>query len=149
MMKILLICPEFEAHRRYYRKKTKFYFPFSIWYLGSYLKYYDIEVELIDLSLFHHNDKTVADRCRNYKYIGISFISAQVPRARELCHIIRKINPDAKIIVGGIHPTLFPEQTLASSLVDYLVIGEGEISLLKLLRSLKSGKDINFTPEIG
>jgi len=146
-MKILLILPEFETHQRYY-KKTRFHFPFSIWYLGSYLKDKGILPELIDLNLMYNTENTVEKKCREYEYIGISFISAQVPRVREICHIIRKANPSAKIIVGGIHPTLFPEQTTASPLVDYLVTGEGELTLVALLTHLDQGLELSSIPEL-
>jgi len=40
-----------------------------------------------------------------------------------------------RVIIGGVHPTFLPQETLAESGCDYVVLGEGEIALLKLLQN--------------
>jgi radical SAM superfamily enzyme YgiQ (UPF0313 family) len=65
------------------------------------------------------------------------------------------------IVWGGAHPTIVPEQTLENELVDIVVIGEGDITFLELVKALehkrpldtvkgiafKNGKDILRTEE--
>lgn len=54
---------------------------------------------------------------------------------------IRKIKsffPEVKLIIGGIHATLFPEHCL--DVADYVIRGEGEEPMLLLVRSLKRGE---------
>jgi radical SAM superfamily enzyme YgiQ (UPF0313 family) len=50
-----------------------------------------------------------------------------------------------KIIIGGVHATFLPYQTLRDSNADYVICGEGEIPLLKLLNNNMK----NFDPETG
>ena len=49
-------------------------------------------------------------------------------------------------IAGGVGPTLDPEGNVLRSSVDGIVIGEGEIPLDALLRTINEGGDINHIP---
>ncbi|MFQ5647157.1 MAG: B12-binding domain-containing radical SAM protein [bacterium] len=44
------------------------------------------------------------------------------------------------VVWGGVHPTLCPEVTLKEDCVDYLIMGEGEVSLIKLADYLRDKK---------
>ncbi|MBN2054876.1 B12-binding domain-containing radical SAM protein [bacterium] len=72
---------------------------------------------------------------------GISIMTTQVRRARELATAIREHAPRAVIIGGGIHPTALPEWSLRNLDLDYAVIGEGEHTVVELCRILDSGGD--------
>jgi radical SAM superfamily enzyme YgiQ (UPF0313 family) len=47
--------------------------------------------------------------------------------------------PGVKIVWGGAHPSILPEQTLAAPDIDYIVIGAGEYILLELIEHLEKG----------
>lgn len=57
---------------------------------------------------------------------NVKWVTAAVKLSREF-------NPQAKIIIGGGYPTLFPERCLKTDEIDDAVIGEGEATLLHLL----------------
>ncbi|MDD5218589.1 MAG: radical SAM protein [Candidatus Omnitrophica bacterium] len=75
--------------------------------------------------------------------IGITIMFSQEwPHCRDYINKIRRAFPHAKIIVGGEHPTAMPEYTLRDcSAIDYLVTGEGELTLLELVHGLRAGKN--------
>jgi magnesium-protoporphyrin IX monomethyl ester (oxidative) cyclase len=54
--------------------------------------------------------------------------------------VIRERFPTIKIVAGGTYPSLFPEEVMQTGLVDYCVIGEGEMSFLRLLDVLRDHK---------
>lgn len=56
----------------------------------------------------------------------------------------RKYHPDAKIIVGGGYPTIFPESCLQNLKIDTVVIGEGESSLVHILNRYNNFSDPDF-----
>lgn len=58
-------------------------------------------------------------------------------RARE----IKKVLPDVPIIVGGPHPTYFP-QMIEEEGIDIICRGDGEISVLELMNRLRDRRDI-------
>ena len=71
--------------------------------------------------------------------LGFSLVSAHVPLVKE---IIKQIRPyfRGKILLGGIHPTLQPEESIQFS--DMICRGEGELPMLDLATSLTEGRDI-------
>lgn len=61
--------------------------------------------------------------------IGIAnLFSTQIKKALDLPILIKKINPEIKIIIGGPHATTRPKDFLDSDLFDFVIIGEGEIT---------------------
>lgn len=54
----------------------------------------------------------------------------------------------ARILFGGIHPTLDPEGAILQKNVDMVCRGEGENSILALLESLCSGKSFSSVPNL-
>lgn len=52
------------------------------------------------------------------------------------------------IIVGGIHPTLNPEDTIGTKWIDAVCVGEGEAPLVEFLDAMENGKDQTSIPNI-
>lgn len=70
--------------------------------------------------------------------IGFSVLTFNLLNCLETCRIIRKASPQTKICFGGIHPTLYPEETLGLGLADYIVMGEGERTFCELVAAVAS-----------
>ncbi len=49
---------------------------------------------------------------------------------------------DTRIIVGGVHPTLCPEEVISTGQIDMICIGEGEGAMLELCDKLENDCDI-------
>jgi radical SAM superfamily enzyme YgiQ (UPF0313 family) len=60
---------------------------------------------------------------------------------------IKERFPGSKIIIGGIHPTLYPDSIRDSS-IDFICRGEGERPLVRLLEALVSGAKSFAIPNI-
>ena len=55
---------------------------------------------------------------------------------------VRKKNPWMKIVWGGVHPTILPEQTAEHELVDIVVRGPGESTAVSLARAIKNNRPL-------
>jgi len=78
----------------------------------------------------------------DFLYAGISTLSSnQLSYALEISRYIRRKFPELPLIWGGPHPTLVPEQTAKSKLVDLVVRGEGEETLLELTEKIEKGEN--------
>jgi len=77
-------------------------------------------------------------------YVGITCYTPEYEEVLLLANKIKLINKKVKIIIGGIHPTLYPNDFFSTpnSPVDYQVIGEGEETLLELINALSKHKSI-------
>lgn len=134
--KVLLINPKFTE------EVTVFSIPISLLYLGSWLVYKGYEVNILDA--LHFKDmqsfnKRIESELPNALCVGISVMSSQIPHALEISKFVKKLNVSMTVIWGGVHPTLYPEQTAQSEFVDFVVNGEGEHTLCELLEAITQG----------
>lgn len=82
--------------------------------------------------------------------VGISIMTGSYGSALMCSRIVKKINPSTVVVVGGAHPTVETKSMLKEKTVDFVVMGEGEITFLELVKSLESGKkDFNKINGIG
>ena len=65
--------------------------------------------------------------------VGITMFTANYKAARIIASFIKRINKDTVVVVGGTHPTIDPDGTMANDEFDYLVRGEGEYTFLDLI----------------
>jgi anaerobic magnesium-protoporphyrin IX monomethyl ester cyclase len=73
-------------------------------------------------------------------YVASTAVTATINDAVKTLELAKRIRPDTVTILGGVHPTFMYEEVLAcSAAVDYIVIGEGEVTLRHLLEVLESG----------
>ena len=84
-----------------------------------------VKVEFNKLSRFSY----IASIPENEEQINI------INDALNVASIIKEINPNTKIIFGGPHPTVMPNETLQNKCVDAVIIGEGELTLLELIKN--------------
>lgn len=115
--------------------------PLGLLSIGTVLDESGYKVKIINASEF-------LDDCRKFLeqewlFIGVSFMTPQVGVSLKVLGAIKKIRPDIKTVCGGIHPTLFPEQTIGNELIDIVVIGEGEYTALDLANCMSSASDLS------
>lgn len=94
--------------------------------------------------IFGDTDAQIETRIRsaNPDVIGISnMFSSQIDRAYHFANLARQAAPNATIILGGPHVSVFPLEALSRPCIDYVVIGEGEERLSQLLIALQRGEN--------
>ncbi len=72
---------------------------------------------------------------------GLSTLTACVGRSKEIARLIKTLYPDSKIISGGIHPTVLPEEVLENADIDFVLRGEAEETLVTLYEAIKNRGD--------
>ncbi len=118
-------------------------FPQGMFYLGSYLKRRGVKVYLIHGEL--SNPREELDKIiSKVDLIGFSVVTMQVSSSLGLSKYIKKNYPEKKIIWGGIHPSLLPEQTIKNEYVDYVCQREGEGCLYDLCKGVPLNKIKNL-----
>jgi anaerobic magnesium-protoporphyrin IX monomethyl ester cyclase len=140
---MILINPRGQKIKRFYR-----YLPVSphtgIGILAACLLRAGKTVKIIDENVTSLDevmvDDYVKDMSRPYIF-GISCVTAAVNRGYQIAKVLKAHYPDSKVIFGGIHPTVLPEEVLSTGSVDIVVRGEGEEILLYLYDAIKNGKD--------
>lgn len=91
---------------------------------------------------FGMDREEIGQSIRNHKpdIVGISSLfTTYAGEALDVARIVKETDPRIVTIMGGTHPTLFPEHCLHSPYVDYVIRGEGETPLFELITQLKRG----------
>ncbi len=112
--------------------------PMGILHLGTVLEKEGYQVRLIDAAWQPDYRALIAKEVTGALLFGISCLTPEVPGAIEISDYIKSVSR-VPIIWGGWHPTLFPEQTCSDKSVDFVCVGEGEYTLLGLVKALKTG----------
>ncbi len=126
-MKIVLVRPNYESHLI-----TP---PIGLGYLSSYLRENAIQVKIIDGLCSNIDNKVLQKKIidENPDAVGITCLTAFYKEVIDLSRILKIKN--IRVIIGGVHPTFLPYETLTDSNCDYVILGEGEIAFLKLIQN--------------
>ncbi|MBI9076262.1 MAG: cobalamin-dependent protein [Desulfatibacillum sp.] len=79
--------------------------------------------------------------------MDIHWFSA-IKSAIKLSHRFKAINPEAKVIAGGVSASVFRHQILRDSKIDYIIRGDGDIPLAALIKALRDGSDLRQAPNL-
>jgi len=69
-----------------------------------------------------------------YDLVGVSAMVTMSRHAALTARLAKAANPDCLVIAGGPHPTTLPAETLSEPAVDAVCVGEGEQSLIEVLK---------------
>ena len=114
----------------------------SIRYLKAYSK--DISnIKLMEFTINQNIDYIVGELYKEKPdIIGFSTYIWNREEILKICEMIKIINPDIKIILGGPEVSFDGVQILVeNSFIDFIIFGEGEITLRELLSSIINKKD--------
>lgn len=135
-MRVLLINPPL---REQYPPQS---FPFGLAFVAKYLMKAGHQVELLDIDTNRLSKEEVVKELDKYScdVIGTGGMVTVYKYLKWLVPVLRKKFPQAKIMVGGSLPTSAPETTLNGLDIDFIVIGEGEITAPELVNFLEKQK---------
>jgi radical SAM superfamily enzyme YgiQ (UPF0313 family) len=80
--------------------------------------------------------------------VGVHTVSKAFPQVVELAYRAKQLNPKIKVVIGGGHATLEPEEVISAEPVDFAVVGEGEYTFLELVQALEKGDEFSHIPGI-
>lgn len=114
--------------------------PTGLLYIATVLKRRGNKVRLVDCSVEPSYKEILDKDVIDADFLGVYAMSSQIRYLLPLLKRLKKINSKVKIIWGGPHATLFPEQTAKSPLADIVVRREGEATILEIVEMYESGK---------
>jgi len=153
-MKVLLIAPYFERviDSAVVVPRGDFIPSAALLHLAAVLRANDCEPILLDLNnseVDKHKDKyldycnkIIIDTLNETKpdLVGINCLfSGAFPDVLKFAKTVKSHSPHLKIAIGGIHPTTYPKEILThcKEEIDYIAIGEGENTIVSLVKALK------------
>ena len=149
-MKVLLINPPIEntiasVMPKELEEGLDFLPPLGLMYIAAYLrKETSHEVEILDCPVEKINHDQLRGEIKkiNPDAIGITAMTFTLIDVMKAARTAKEINPEIKVILGGPHVIIFPEETIKNHEVDFLVLGEGERVIRSLLKSIDNPKEL-------
>lgn len=130
----------------------------ALYYLSAILDEYKITHEIIDPYIIRnilYSQRGIIDlekfveKFRGTDVIlAISSNTLNWSMTKLLLDILEKKKSKCTIILGGLHPTYFPEELLKNSIAKYLIRGEGERALPKLILGILEKRNFEYFEEI-
>jgi anaerobic magnesium-protoporphyrin IX monomethyl ester cyclase len=119
-------------------------------YIAGSLRAAGYEVDYYDAMSLWHKWPEIEARIRafNPDVVCTTSYTASVAHALELTALAKEINPEIVTVHGNVHVTFCFDEVLEAEhdTVDYIVRGEGEVTLVKLLDCLNAGGDPATVP---
>lgn len=141
--------------------------PLGLAYIAAVFERRGIEVKIVDcLMEGWHDREEIQD---NVIRVGLPFeeiekiiaqympdmvgvnnlFTKQRSNAHKIYELAKKVNPRIITVAGGAHPTVLPQLVLSDENVDFVVLGEGENTMLDIVDSIQGEKDLSGLDGVG
>ncbi|MCK4902137.1 MAG: cobalamin-dependent protein, partial [Thermoplasmatales archaeon] len=112
--------------------------PLGLLYLGAVLERDGHKVELLDFYAEDISREQLKNSLMSSDAVGMMVYTDDFKLAVDISRMIKEINPEIPLIIGGPHCTFFQKRSLSNIPdADISVIGEGEQVILDIVRFLQ------------
>lgn len=126
-------------------EKADFMPPLGLMYLAAYLeKYTSHQVKILDCLIEGLNYDQLKMKLKEDEpdVIGITTLTFTLIDVLKTVKIVKEINPDIKVVLGGPHINIYPEETINLPGIDFLVLGEGERPFKELMDNIDQPENL-------
>ncbi|MBW2970767.1 B12-binding domain-containing radical SAM protein [Candidatus Woesearchaeota archaeon] len=138
-MRILLINPS--QRELYGSVASPDYPPVGLGYIAAVLEK-DHEVKIIDIDADKYTKESFTRLLTEFqpKLVGITATTPTFKNAVKLSRVIKQ-HTDAYVALGGIHPNVAHAESIKPESVDFVIVGEGELTMTELANLIANNKN--------
>lgn len=125
--------------------------PLSLSYLAAALQSEDIEVHILDLLVTKNSPGKLRAILEEYqpRFVGATCVTLNYSIAARNLKVCKAFDPGIVTVLGGPHASFALQETLLHApWIDFLVIGEGERTLVDLVRAFERETPFREVPGI-
>ena len=123
--KVLLISPQIDYAKMFGKASTTTpsMIPLNLLYLSGYLESKNIPIKILDGQVDNLGEESLIKHIKEFtpNIVGISCATPLVHPAHKIAKTVKGISHRITVIMGGPHPTVLPEETMADENVDITV----------------------------
>lgn len=122
--------------------------PLGILYVAGYLKKRsDHDLKIIDAQVERMGYSQLQEEIKKFApdVIGVTAMTFTMLDVLKTIETAKKVCPKARVVLGGPHVHIYPEETANLKNVDYVVLGEGEETFFQLTQNMN---DVNALKRI-
>jgi radical SAM superfamily enzyme YgiQ (UPF0313 family) len=123
--------------------------PLGLLYIAAYLeKHAEHDITVIDAQVEGLDYESLTERIRsvNPDIAGLTAMTMTLIDVTKTIAIVKSINKNIRVVLGGPHVHLFPEETINLANVDFLVLGEGEVVFREVLDNIDNLSGLKNIP---
>jgi anaerobic magnesium-protoporphyrin IX monomethyl ester cyclase len=146
--KIILVNPPLSGKDRYgnLARAGAYMPPLGLGFLASVLRNRGFDVRLLDCEALGLDVRQAVKNIFSFEpdYVGITAVTISIHSAAELAAELKKTDKTPRVILGGTHVSAVPEETMRLfPQFDIGVIGEGEVTIVRLLEDTDNNRPLS------
>jgi len=123
--------------------------PMGIASIAAVLEREGYQLAVLDANALRLGSEDITSAVSDADIVGLTAMTPTINAAMNIARWLKQANPNLVLIIGGPHATLLPEETLANAPeIDIVVRGEGEETIVELLRALEGKDSLDGIPGI-
>lgn len=118
-------------------------FPVGLGYIATAIKNAGFTFDLFDIDINRYTDEQVNDflKVNSYDVVLFGCLVTGYKIIKSLSLLIKKYNPNSLLIAGNSVASSIPEILLKNTMVDIAVMGEGDQTIIELLKCIQKDED--------
>lgn len=120
--------------------------PLGLMFVASFVeKNTEYKIEILDAQVeeMEYEDMEKEIEKRRPDVVGIQAMTFTMRDVILTAKVVKKVSQDIKVCLGGPHVNIYPTETINIPEIDFLVLGEGEITFTELVRGIADGSDLS------
>jgi anaerobic magnesium-protoporphyrin IX monomethyl ester cyclase len=125
--------------------------PLGLASIAAFLEGEKISVSIIDVAAQGLTLENLVQQIEKIqpRFIGLGAATVLIEPAKTIGKALKQALPQTKIVFGGVHATIFPEELLNLDFVDFVVRGEGEYTMAELVKGYDVEKILGLSYKDG
>ena len=144
-VRVLLVAPSY-GERISNVAQTTLGPPLGLAYMAAVLQQQGFDVSILDANALGLTDAGTVEAMVNHQpqVVGFTAVTPTVDQCGRLAARLRQRAPSCLIVLGGIHASALPEETLRRApALDLIVRGEADTRFAQILHALRAGGDLH------
>jgi len=116
--------------------------PLGLGYLAAVLRERGFKVRIIDDLVEKIGIDGIVRKIKDALIVGITSTTPTFNAALKYAEAIKRRLPNVFVILGGVHATFMPRETLKNDFVDAVCLGEGEQTIVEVAERVEAAKSL-------
>lgn len=119
-------------------------FPIGLGYIATAMKNAGFEFDLLDIDAHRYTDEQIEDLIKKKKYdiVCMGCVVTGYKIIKTLASVVKRHHPHSKIVVGNSVATSIVDTLLIRTDTDIAVLGEGDETIVDLLKALSESRSV-------
>lgn len=127
-------------------ESPQLFFPVGLGYIATAIERAGFDLDILDIDAQRYTDaeveRFIRENINDYDAVAFGCIVTGYKKVKKLAEVIKKHNNKIPIICGNSVASSIPELLLSKTKVDIAVIGEGDVTIVELLKAIEEGENL-------